>query len=67
MIFWSVKCKIRNHQQTPINEYAATNPAEFFAVISETFFTAPEILKQNCPEVYDQLVLFYKQKPVGLD
>jgi len=57
--------KVRNHEQTPINEYAATNPAEFFAVISETFFTAPNILKQNCPDVYDQLVLFYKQNPVG--
>lgn len=58
--------KIQNHQHTSINEYAATNPAEFFAVISETFFTAPEILKQNCPDVYAQLVLFYKQEPSGM-
>ncbi len=58
--------KIRNHEPTAINEYAATNPAEFFAVASETFFTAPSILKQNCPEVYKQLVLFYKQEPRGI-
>jgi len=58
--------KIKNHESTAINQYAATNPAEFFAVTSETFFTAPDILKQNCPEVYEQLVLFYKQEPVGL-
>ncbi|MCL4108013.1 UNVERIFIED_CONTAM: hypothetical protein GTU68_017041 [Idotea baltica] len=58
--------KIHNHEQTSINEYAATNPAEFFAVISETFFTAPEILKQNSPDVYEQLVLFYKQEPGGI-
>lgn len=57
--------KIRNHERPHINEYAATNPAEFFAVTSEAFFTAPDILKQNCPEVYDQLVLFYKQTPTG--
>jgi len=57
--------KIENHESTAINQYAATNPAEFFAVISETFFTAPAILKQNCPEVYAQLVLFYKQEPIG--
>lgn len=50
-------------QYSHINEYAATNPAEFFAVISEYFFTAPEILKQHHPAVYDQLVLFYKQDP----
>jgi len=53
--------KVENYQHTPINEYAATNPAEFFAVSSEYFFTAPDILKVCCPEVYRQLVLFYKQ------
>jgi len=58
--------EIRNHQQTAINAYGATNPAEFFAVISEIFFTAPDILKQNNPEVYDQLLLFYKQEPAGI-
>ena len=58
--------KIKNHEYTAINQYASTNPAEFFAVLSETFFTAPEILKQDCPEVYAQLVLFYKQEPLGL-
>ena len=46
-----------------INEYAATNPAEFFAVVSEYFFTAPEVLKEHRPAVYEQLVLFYKQNP----
>ena len=46
-----------------INEYAATNPAEFFAVISEYFFTSPDVLKEHRFEVYEQLILFYKQKP----
>ena len=46
-----------------LNEYAATNPAEFFAVVSEYFFTAPDALKAHRPAVYDQLVLFYKQQP----
>ena len=53
--------KVENYQHTTINEYAATNPAEFFAVTSEYFFTAPEVLKKCCPKVYKQLVLFYKQ------
>ncbi len=48
-----------------INRYASTNPAEYFAVISEYFFTAPEVLKEHQPDVYDQLVLFYKQNPDG--
>ena len=44
-----------------INPYAATNPAEFFAVVSEYFFTAPAILKKCCPAVHRQLTLFYLQ------
>jgi len=47
-----------------INPYAATNPAEFFAVLSEYFFTAPDILKKECPSVYRQLALFYRQEPL---
>lgn len=54
---------LRNDRHHYINEYAATNPAEFFAVISEYFFTAPEVLKEHRSEVYEQLVLFYKQIP----
>ncbi|MEQ6342464.1 MAG: zinc-dependent peptidase [Gammaproteobacteria bacterium] len=45
-----------------INPYAATSPAEFFAVLSEYFFTAPDILKKECPSVYRQLALFYRQE-----
>ncbi len=47
-----------------INPYAATNPAEFFAVASEYFFTTPEVLKHRCPGVYRQLTLFYRQAAV---
>ena len=44
-----------------INPYATTSPAEFFAVASEYFFTAPDILKNCCPGVHRQLTLFYRQ------
>ena len=47
-------------KSTYINSYAATSPAEFFAVVSEYFFTAPDILKKHCPNVYKQLTLFYR-------
>jgi hypothetical protein len=46
-------------ESTAIDPYAATNPAEFFAVVSEYFFTAPAQLKNASPEVYQQLALFY--------
>jgi len=43
-----------------INPYAATSPAEFFAVLTEYFFTAPDTLEDCCPAVYRQLALFYR-------
>jgi len=51
--------------ETPfINPYAATSPAEFFAVACEYFFTAPEILKNCCPGVHRQMALLYRQAAV---
>lgn len=47
-----------------INPYAATNPAEFFAVVSEYFFTAPQILVNHYSDVYRQLLQFYRQKTI---
>jgi Mlc titration factor MtfA (ptsG expression regulator) len=55
------------HGKLCINPYAATNPAEFFAVLSEYFFTAPDILTQFCPEVYTQLCLYYGQNPQAVN
>lgn len=46
-------------EPTPVDPYAATDPAEFFAVMSEYFFTAPDILIESFPGVYRQLALFY--------
>lgn len=48
-----------------ISPYAAVSPEEFFAVFSETFFCAPEILKDYFSEVYQQLRLYYRQDPLG--
>lgn len=50
--------------ETAIDPYAAENPAEFFAVTSEYFFTAPDVLNETFPEVYRQLALFYRQDPL---
>lgn len=46
-----------------IDSYAAEDPAEFFAVMSETFFTAPHIVYEDFPAVYKQLQRFYRQEP----
>lgn len=40
-----------HRQYVDINPYAATSPAEFFAVISEYFFCYPEVLQTHYPSV----------------
>lgn len=50
-------------EETAIDPYAAENPGEFFAVISEAFFETPLALLQQYPEAYAQLRLFYRQDP----
>ncbi|MFJ3484569.1 zinc-dependent peptidase [Pseudomonas sp. NPDC090202] len=51
--------------ETAIDPYAAEDPAEFFAVTSEYFFSAPDLLNEALPEVYRQLKLFYRQDPLA--
>ena len=51
--------------ETIIDPYAAEHPAEFFAVTSEYFFSAPDLLHQAYPAVYRQLSLFYRQDPLA--
>jgi len=48
-----------------LNPYAATNPAEFFAVATETFFTLPEMLLEAEPALYTELRDFYRQDPAA--
>ncbi len=50
-------------QALPLDPYASENPAEFFAVISESFFEAPQAISTAYPVVYAQLVAFYRQDP----
>lgn len=52
-------------QETLIDQYGATNPAEFFAVVTEAFFEMPEALKEEHPELYEELRKFYHQDPLA--
>ncbi len=59
-------CKrVDDWEDTVIDEYAAENPAEFFAVISEAFFEAPLAVRNEYSDVYAQLALFYRQDPAA--
>ena len=56
---------IDHHKQTLLDRYGATNPAEFFAVVTESFFEKPVELKAHHPDLYEQLQLFYHQDPAA--
>jgi len=56
---------VRESTEPPLEPYAATNRAEFFAVATEVFFEAPVRLRQRLPELYEQLRLFYRQDPAA--
>ena len=46
-----------------LDEYGATNKAEFFAVATESFFEKPVQLEREHPALYGQLREFYRQDP----
>jgi Mlc titration factor MtfA (ptsG expression regulator) len=48
---------------TLLDKYGATNPAEFFAVVTEYFFEQPQQIKERHPELYEELKLYYGQDP----
>lgn len=47
-------------EQTAIDPYAAEGPDEFFAVVSEYYFSAPDLLREHMPAVHAVLRDFYR-------
>lgn len=56
--------RLDRREEPLIDEYAAEDPAEFFAVLSEMFFETPDALRKTYPDVYGQLAAFYRQDPL---
>jgi len=65
--FASLRESILRHRPTDLDPYGATNPAEFFAVVTECFFQRPRQLRAGHPALYDELRLFYRQDPAEGD
>jgi hypothetical protein len=57
---------LRHHQKSWLDPYGATEPAEFFAVLTEAFFQQPQHLKAEQPDVYEALHGFYRLDPLSL-
>ncbi|MGB8338887.1 MAG: M90 family metallopeptidase [Burkholderiales bacterium] len=62
--FEKFKIAVNNKIDTEIDPYAAEDPAEFFAVMTEAFFEMPDVVSREFPDVYQQLTLFYRQNPL---
>lgn len=62
--FEALRAAEEEGRPTLIDQYGATDPAEFFAVITEAFFERPHALKRRHPELYERLASFYRQDPV---
>lgn len=63
--FDSLQKRAQAGKRTVIDDYGAENPAEFFAVSTETFYEKPAQLKKHYPELYAQLSSYYGVDPLS--
>ncbi len=56
--------RVDNDEETIIDPYASDDPAEFFAVLSESFFELPAVVQREYPAVYALLQRYYRQDPL---
>ena len=61
--FGALRVRLARAQPSSIAPYAATSPAEFFAVATELFFEKPGALAAERPELYEQLKRCYRLDP----
>ena len=62
--FATLQEKKKKHKGSVFNKYGATNPAEFFAVVTEAFYEKPRQFHKKHPELYEEMKDYYKVDPV---
>lgn len=55
--------KKKKGKPSVFRKYGATNPAEFFAVVTEAFYEKPKQLKKKHLELYEELREYYRVDP----
>ena len=63
--FDALRARLAHAEPGVIEPYAATSPAEFFAVTTELFFEKPGALAAERPELYEQLKRCYRLDPAS--
>lgn len=61
--FEDLQTRVLHGRPTVMDGYGATNPAEFFAVATETFFEKPDQLLKKRPELFQELQQYYRLDP----
>ena len=55
--------ELESGDEVYLDEYGAKNPAEFFAVATESFFQRPHRTQEHLTAIYEHLKRFYQQDP----
>lgn len=63
--FKELQARASGREASLFSDYGATDPAEFFAVISEVFFEQPQRMATEHPALYRELALFYRLDPLS--
>jgi len=61
--FENLHKNLERRKPSLIDSYGATNPAEFFAVVTELFFEKPGSMRKEHPELFEVLRHYYKLDP----
>ncbi len=61
--FAALQLATNEARHTIIDQYGATDPAEFFAVVTETFYERPHDLAERHPALFDELKSYYLVDP----
>ncbi|MBS1131923.1 MAG: hypothetical protein H6R16_2925, partial [Proteobacteria bacterium] len=57
--------RVDSGEETAIDPYASEDPAEFFAVLTESFFEIPDLVTEEYPALYELLSRYYRQDPLA--
>jgi MtfA peptidase len=63
--FQRLRVQLAHGEPTLFGAYAATEPAEFFAVVSEVFFERPVEFVAGHPALYQELAAYYRVDPLS--
>lgn len=63
--FTTMSAAFESGGEVPLDDYALTSPAEFFAVATEAFFEQAVAMRRQLPELYRQLQKYYRVDPAA--